>query len=98
MVCSAPRNKEEAKPGDIRGAEHTVGVIPPASASAPIIDPVDEQIDRDDSVAIDTVAPPEGEGVMQTRRRPTQRERGQGHHSSLFQALDGLQQCHTRLP
>jgi hypothetical protein len=55
--------KEEAKPGDIRGAEHTVGVIPPAAASPPIIDPVDGQIDRDDSVALDTVAFPEGEGA-----------------------------------
>jgi hypothetical protein len=47
MVCSAQRNKGGGRrPGDIRGAEHTVGVIPPAGASPAIIDPVDEQIDR----------------------------------------------------
>jgi hypothetical protein len=54
MVCSAQRNKGGGRrPGDIRGAEHTVGVIPPAGASAPIIDPVDEQIDRDPTVLAD---------------------------------------------
>jgi hypothetical protein len=44
-VCSAPRNKGGGRrPGDIRGAEHTVGVIPPAGASPAIIDPVDQQM------------------------------------------------------